>query len=50
MLKIDFIETGILPEFYQNRFFPIEFLLPKTFLPKPICIIGLDFIYLGLFF
>jgi hypothetical protein len=27
ILKVDFIETDILPEFYQNQIFSIEFLL-----------------------
>jgi hypothetical protein len=29
MLKVDFIEIDILPEFYQNWNFPIEFPLPN---------------------
>jgi hypothetical protein len=51
MLKVNFIETCILLEFYQNQIFPTIFPLLKTFLLKPIfttgfrlCIFKTDFL------
>lgn len=47
MLKVDLIEIGFLPKFYQNWIFPTKthlpiFFLPKTLLLKPIFITNLN--------
>jgi hypothetical protein len=48
MLKVDFIETGILLEFYYNKIFPIKFPLPKLIFTINVSYLILGLIFLGL--
>jgi hypothetical protein len=49
MLKVNFIEIGILSSFHQNwiLLIEIEFLLPKTIFTETNSTTSLDCVYLG---